>query len=191
MQTEIPINSEKTVPSLILIQSELKAPKTRNNKFGGFSYRNTADILEAVKPLLRKYNCLTFLTDEIIQFGDTLILKATAYFFDEFGKGVTTHGFAIIDRTRKNMDAAQQTGSASSYARKTALCGLFLIDDAIDPDSLPTMTGNGQPAVPPPPAPAAPSAPPVPANSPYSPSRPSGPSIAVPPPPPPMPGTRN
>ena len=191
MQTEIPINSEKTVPSLILIQSELKAPKTRNNKFGGFSYRNAADILEAVKPLLRKYNCLTFLTDEIIQFGDTLILKATAYFFDEFGKEVTTHGFAIIDRTRKNMDAAQQTGSASSYARKTALCGLFLIDDAIDPDSLPTMTGNGQPAVPPmPPSPAAPPAPPQSANSvpirttPY-------PSVQCRVPPPPMPGARN
>ena len=159
MQTEIQKDSEKTVPALIAIQSELKAPKTRNNKFGGFSYRSAADILEAAKPLLRKYNCLTFLTDEIIQFGDTLILKSTAYFFDELGKGVTTNGFAIIDRTRKNMDAAQQTGSASSYARKTALCGLFLVDDAIDPDSLPAMPDQASaPAVPPmPPVPPAPS----------------------------------
>lgn len=189
MQTEIQKNSKFT-PALIQIQAELKAPKTRNNKFGGFTYRNAADILEAVKPLLQKYNCMTYLTDEILQFGDTLIMKSTAHFIDELGLTVETHGFAIIDRTRKNMDAAQQTGSASSYARKTALCGLFLIDDAIDPDSLPTMTGNGQTAVPPPPAPATPPAPPQSANSvpirttPY-------PSVQVRVPPPPMPGARN
>ena len=163
MQTELPKNSVKMIPvqALIAIQSELKAPKTRNNKFGGFSYRSAADILEAVKPLLRKYGCITYLTDEILQFGETLILKATAHFIapDEMNPDkaseVETHGFAIIDRTRKNMDAAQQTGSASSYARKTALCGMFLVDDAIDPDSLPTMDQASAPAVPPmPPAPA-------------------------------------
>jgi len=177
----------KPISQLIAIQSELKAPKTRSNKFGGFTYRNAADILEAVKPLLLRYGCMTYLTDEIIQFGDTLILKATAHFIAEPDQTAETHGYAIIDRSRKNMDDAQKTGSASSYARKYALCGLFLIDDAIDPDSLPTMPENAPTQVPPPP-PAAPPAPPPPANGPCpSVSVRVGPCVRVPPPPP---GTR-
>lgn len=197
MQTEIQKNSVKLIPipQLIAIQAALKAPKTRNNKFGGFSYRSAADILEAVKPLLLKYGCTTFLTDDILQFGDTLILKATAHFIasDEMNPNKTseveTHGFAIIDRTRKNMDAAQQTGSASSYARKTALCGLFLIDDAIDPDSLPTMPENAPTQVPPPPGNLAPAPgnPRIP-STPSTPSIPSIPSSSRAPVPPPPPG---
>lgn len=176
----------KPIPQLIAIQAELKAPKTRNNKFGGFSYRNAADILEAVKPLLLRYGCMTYLTDEIIQFGDTLILKATAHFIAEPEQTAETHGYAIIDRSRKNMDAAQQTGSASSYARKYALCGLFLIDDAIDPDSLPTMPDNGQPVPPQPPAPQnSRPAPPPSAFQPSTPIPPSTPIVRGTPPPPP------
>jgi len=182
----------KPIPSLIAIQQELKIQKTHWNKFGNFNYRNASDILEAVKPLLAKWHVMLIMTDDIVQFGEFLALKSDLiYVCGE--DSVTNVAYALIDTQKKGMDLSQLTGSASSYARKTNLCGLFLIDDAIDPDSLPTMTGNGQPAVPPmPPSPAAPPAPPAPAQTPCeSVSVRVGPCVRVPPPPPPMPGARN
>ncbi len=174
----------KHIPALIAIQSELKVPKNRKNNFGGFAYRNASDILEAVKPLLSKYKSQLVLSDEMIHVGNWLVVSSTAYFTcleDE----VQSVGFAMIDLSKKGMDDAQKTGSASSYARKYALCGLFLIDDAIDPDSLPTMPDNGQPVPPPPgnlaPAPGNPRVPSIPST----PSIPSSSRAAVPPPPPP------
>ena len=194
----------KPIPSLIAIQQELKIQKTHWNKFGSFNYRNALDILEAAKPLLAKWNAMLIMTDEIVQFGEFLALKSIiTYVCGE--DSITNVAYALIDTAKKGMDLSQITGSASSYARKTNLCGLFLIDDAIDPDSLPTMTGNGQTAVPPPPgtcpqgassaagglhAPVAPSALPQSANSvpirttPY-------PSVQGRVPPPLMPGARN
>ena len=150
MQTDFPKNSIKPIPSLIAIQQELKIQKTHWNKFGSFNYRNASDILEAAKPLLAKWNAMLIMTDEIVQFGEFLALKSIiTYVCGE--DSITNVAYALIDTAKKGMDLSQITGSASSYARKTNLCGLFLIDDAIDPDSLPTMTGNGQTAVPPPP----------------------------------------
>ena len=185
MQTDFPKNSIKPIPSLIAIQQELKIQKTHWNKFGSFNYRNASDILEAVKPLLAKWHVMLIMTDDIVQFGEFLALKSDLiYVCGE--DSVTNVAYALIDTQKKGMDLSQITGSASSYARKTNLCGLFLIDDAIDPDSLPTMTGNGQPAVPPPPAAQPAPPPPAPANSiPSSPSIPSFPGR------PPMPGARN
>ena len=211
MQTEFQKNSVKpipSIPSLIAIQQELKIAKSHWNKFGSFNYRNAADILEAAKPMLKKWDAMLIMKDEIVPFGNFLALKSEiTYVCGE--DSITNTAYALIDTQKKGMDLSQITGSASSYARKTCLCGLFLIDDAIDPDSLPTMTDNGQPVPPPPgnPAPApgnprspgipgipsgshppaAPPAPPAPANGPSRPSSPSGPSVraAVPPPPPP------
>jgi len=205
MQTEIQKNSVKPIPSLIAIQQELKIQKTHWNKFGSFNYRNASDILEAVKPLLAKWHVMLIMTDDIVQFGEFLALKSNLiYVCGE--DSVTNVAYALIDTQKKGMDMSQLTGSASSYARKTNLCGLFLIDDAIDPDSLPTMTGNGQPAVPPPPGTCsqgassaagglhspAPAAPPASPPSAPQPIRPIGPiSHIVRVPPPPMPGARN
>ena len=120
--------------SLLKIQSELKAPKNQFNKFGNYSYRSAEDILEAVKPLLSKYSCQMTISDEMVSVGERIYVKATVT-FTEGEKVTTVSAFAREEETKKGMDAAQITGSASSYARKYALNGLFLIDDTKDPDA--------------------------------------------------------
>lgn len=126
------------------IQQKLKAPKNQYNSFGGYNYRNCEDILEAVKPLLGA-SVLT-LSDSIINVGDRYYVEATATFID--GDLVTsTNAFARETDVKKGMDPAQITGSASSYARKYALNGLFLIDDTKDPD-VPPAADDGQHAPP-------------------------------------------
>jgi len=119
---------------LIQIQAELKAPKQQKNNFGGYSYRSCEDILEAVKPLLLKYECMLAITDSIELIGDRYYIKATANFSDG-DKEKEVSAYAREALTKKGMDDAQITGSASSYARKYALNGLFLIDDTKDDDS--------------------------------------------------------
>ena len=123
---------------LILIQSELKAPKAQFNKFGNYAYRNAEDILEALKPLLKKYNCLLTVCDEVIEVGGRIYVKATATFTDDEGKTIDVAAFARESESKKGMDEAQITGAASSYARKYALNGLFLIDDTKDADFINT-----------------------------------------------------
>lgn len=116
------------------IQAELNAPKKQFNKFGNYAYRSCEDIVEAVKPLLKKHNADLFLSDEIEVKGDRYYVKATATFKcgDEV---VVATASARESETRKGMDDSQITGAASSYARKYALNGLFLIDDNKDADS--------------------------------------------------------
>ena len=128
---------------LIAIQAELKAPKGQTNKFGGYKYRSCEDILEAVKPLLRKYNAALTLTDDIIQIGGDVFVKATATFYAESSAPVAVSAFARHPREKKGMDDSQITGAASSYARKYALNGLFCIDDTRDADTNEySVTGN-------------------------------------------------
>lgn len=124
----------KKVNNLINIQAELRAPKKQFNNFGNYKYRSCEDILEAVKPLLKLYNCKLTLTDEIIEVGSRYYVRATATLID--GDEVTSvNGWAREEEVKKGMDASQITGTASSYARKYALDGLFLIDDANDADT--------------------------------------------------------
>lgn len=113
--------------NLINIQSELKAPKGNVNKFGNYKYRSAEDILEALKPLLKKHNSTLILTDEIVLIGEKYFLKAIANFSSN-EKTVITNGYAELSE-HKGMSAEQATGTASSYARKYALNGLFLIDE--------------------------------------------------------------
>lgn len=120
---------------LIEIQSELKAPKNLYNRFGGYKYRNAEDIMEAVKPLLKKYDCFMTISDEIRQVGERYYLYATVTLTNKDGKSISVTAPAKEDEHKKGLDGAQLTGSTSSYARKYALNGLFLIDDAKDPDS--------------------------------------------------------
>lgn len=117
------------------IQCELKAPKGQYNSFGKYSYRSCEDILEAVKPLLDKYKATVYITDEVVSVGDRIYVKATATFVDKDGKEVSVSAFAREPVARKGMDEAQVTGATSSYARKYALNGLFLIDDNKDADT--------------------------------------------------------
>ena len=122
---------------LVKIQSELKAPKNQRNNFGKYNYRSCEDILEAVKPLLLKYNCSLNVSDEVKEVGGITFVESSARFWDndcpEVELNVTAQ--AGIDINRKGMDVAQSFGSSSSYARKYALNGLFLIDDTKDADA--------------------------------------------------------
>lgn len=120
---------------LIAIQSELKAPKSQFNKFGGYKYRKAEDILEAVKPLLNKQKCTLTITDDIVMVGNRIYVKATATIKNEKGECEATTGWAREEESKKGMDGSQITGASSSYARKYALNGLFAIDDNADSDT--------------------------------------------------------
>lgn len=117
------------------IQVELKAPKNLYNSFGKYKYRNAESILEAAKPLCAKHGCTMTVSDEVILIGSRYYIKATATVQDKDGNAASTTALAREDETKKGMDGAQITGTASSYARKYALNGLFCIDDTKDPDS--------------------------------------------------------
>jgi hypothetical protein len=150
--------SRSIYSKLFSVQQKLRVPKDRKNAFGGYSFRNAADILEKAKPYLEEVKAIVILSDEIFTLGsesrytntdpkspysgkDVLstpryYLKAKATFIDvESGESVEVFGEAREEETKKGMDAAQLTGACSSYARKYALCGLFAIDDSsLDPD---------------------------------------------------------
>lgn len=119
---------------LLQIQSELKAPKNQINSFGNYNYRSCEDILEAVKPLLVQHECTLTITDDIVAVWDRVYVKATATINDG-NESISVNAFARESETKKGMDDSQITGSASSYARKYALNGLFLIDDTKDADA--------------------------------------------------------
>ena len=119
---------------LTLIQNELKAPKSQFNAFGKYSYRNQEDILEAVKPILAKYEVNLTLSDAILLIGDRYYVQATAHLIDKENSIVQITALAREEQEQRGMSSSQVTGSASSYARKYALNGLFLIDDTKDDD---------------------------------------------------------
>ena len=124
--------------NLSAIQSELNVPKGRDNKFGGFKYRSCEDILDAVKPLLKKHNCVLTVSDEIVMLGTRFYVKATATLSVVGSKdeSLSVTALAREVETKTKMDEAQITGAASSYARKYALNGLFCIDDTKDADTM-------------------------------------------------------
>lgn len=114
------------------IQTKLKAPKNQFNAFGKYHYRSCEDILEAVKPLLD--NLVLIISDDVIQIGSRIYIKATVTLTD--GKEtIFNTAWAREEEDKKGMDGSQITGAASSYARKYALNGMFLIDDNKDSDS--------------------------------------------------------
>lgn len=139
--------SKELVSKLQQIQETLKAPKNQFNKFGGYNYRNCEDILEAVKPLLAEHGLVLTLSDEVVEKGHAALgghsegdsetknyVRATATVTDG-EDSISVSAYARESYEKKGMDAAQITGSASSYARKYALNGLFLIDDTKDADA--------------------------------------------------------
>jgi hypothetical protein len=119
---------------LISIQSELKAPKNQFNSFGKYKYRSQEDILEAVKPLLAKYGCVLTIEDEVKQVGNYVFIEARATIKNSQNEQWGVKAQAGVQE-RKGMDLAQSFGASSSYARKYALNGLFLIDDTKDADA--------------------------------------------------------
>ena len=121
--------------SLIAIQSELKCNKSQYNSFGKYKYRSCEDILESVKPLLKKNDCLLTLSDDVVDIGGRIYVKATATITDKDGVTQSVTAYARESLEKKGMDDSQITGTASSYARKYALNGLLLIDDTKDADT--------------------------------------------------------
>ena len=128
------------------IQQELRAPKNQYNSFGGYNYRSCEDILEAVKPLLKKYNCTLQLEDYLENIGERYYIRAIAKLVDTEKPYVeddeicainciTNSAYAREEENKKGQDGSQITGASSSYARKYALNGLFLIDDVKDSDT--------------------------------------------------------
>lgn len=133
---------EKLNKALIKVQSELKAPKNQRNNFGKYNYRSAEDILEAVKPLLAKNGLSMTISDEFMHYNMPFI-NATVVVTDGIDS-VTASAQAGVDPNRKGMDIAQSFGSSSSYARKYALNGMFLIDDTKDADATNTHGQSSQ-----------------------------------------------
>lgn len=128
-------SSEKSLNNILTeLQNELRVPKSHKNKFGDYFFRNAEDIYNSVKPLLQKYELNMTMTDELIEISGDVFIAAKCVISNDKETRETT-GFAKIDFSKKKMDASQQTGSASSYARKYALNGMFLIDDMKDSDT--------------------------------------------------------
>lgn len=123
---------------LAAIQSQIKAPKDKSNDFGGYKYRSAEQIFEAFKPFGAQYKLVLTVSDDVVPVGSWVYVKATATLTDVDNPSDTAvvTAWAREQDTRKGMDAAQVTGSASSYARKYALNGLFLLDDTKDPDTM-------------------------------------------------------
>lgn len=121
---------------LATVQQELIAPKNQYNKFGKYYYRSCEDILEGLKPCLDKVKAIVRVSDELVLIGERYYVKAVAYFIDcEDGSTIQNAAYAREEEEVKGMSSSQITGSASSYARKYALNGLFCIDDVKDADT--------------------------------------------------------
>lgn len=118
------------------IQQEMKSPKNLYNSFGKYNYRNAESILESFKPFEDKYNVLMVVYDDVVQVGDRIYIKAIAELLDcESNDSIKVNAYARESIEKKGMDDSQITGATSSYARKYALNGLFLLDDTKDADT--------------------------------------------------------
>jgi len=118
------------------LRSELAVGKSRFNSFGKYKYRSQEDILEAVKPLLLKHKLFMTITDEMVMLGERFYVKAIVTVQEYDGSfSITSTGYAREPENKKGMDEFQITGTASSYARKYALNGMYLIDDTKDADT--------------------------------------------------------
>ena len=129
---------------LLMIQTELKAPKNQYNSYGNYKYRSCEDIMEAVKPLLLKNDITMRIYDDIVEIGGRIYVKATVVLTDGTDS-IENVAFAREEEIKKGMDGSQITGASSSYARKYALNGLFLIDDTKDSDATNTHGKDEKP----------------------------------------------
>ena len=137
--------SSSLVEKLNKIQVELNAPKNLYNSFGKYNYRNLEGIFIGLKPLLKETGCIVYVSDEMIDVGGRIYVKATATISDGTNS-ISATAYAREDDNKKGMDLSQLTGSCSSYARKYAMNGLFAIDDTIDADGM-DNSSSSKPAV--------------------------------------------
>ncbi len=127
------------------IQVELRAPKDLENKFGGYMYRSLESILEALKPLLKKTGCTITFADDVRLIGERYYVHTTCTLTNATGESVVSTALAREQEVKKGMDEAQITGSASSYARKYAVCSLLAIDDNREPDMMDNREEGAKP----------------------------------------------
>jgi len=122
---------------LLLVQTELNVPKNQVNKFANYKYRNAEDILEALKPVCKKYKVVLKITEKIVEAGGLLYINSTAKMIDteDLSQQIESDATAIVDFDAKGMQMPQRTGAASSYAKKYALGNLLMIDDTKDADA--------------------------------------------------------
>jgi len=133
---------KKTIYDILAeVQSKLNVPKNKFNSFGGYKYRSLEDIFEAVKKLQQELNFNLIVADDMVIVNDRIYVKATATFMYN-GENIIVSAFAREPEIKKGMDVAQVTGASSSYARKYALSGLFLLDDNQNPDETNTEPQN-------------------------------------------------
>lgn len=131
---------------LAIIQQKLIAPKGQTNTFGKFNYRSCEDIIHALKPLLDEQKCLVYMTNDMEMVGDRIYVKAKATLIDvESGETLESVAHAREEVEKKGMDGSQITGASSSYARKYALAGLFMIDNEKDSDATSEKTKEDKP----------------------------------------------
>lgn len=137
------------VQKLINVIAKLQVGKDHKNQFGGYSYRNAEDILAGLKPLMVEYGVLVLISDTIEMVGDRYYVKATVRAYDNEDGSLLAENAAYAREAamKKGMDEAQITGSASSYARKYALAGMFNLSPAADPDELEQGEEDRKPAV--------------------------------------------
>lgn len=137
------------------IQKNISVPKSQYNKFGDYYYRDAEDILEAAKKIMPD-GALVTITDDVfflpseVEFvthdktektdkqtiqksAGRVYIKSTATITYKDNK-IETCGFSREELSKKGMDASQVTAATSSYARKIALNGLFMIEDNKDSD---------------------------------------------------------
>lgn len=136
------------VQKLITVIAKLQVGKDHKNQFGGYSYRNAEDILAGLKPLMVEYGVLVLISDNIEMVGDRYYVKATVKVYDTEDGSLLAENSAYAREAamKKGMDEAQITGSASSYARKYALAGMFNLSPAADPDELEPVKEERKPA---------------------------------------------
>ena len=122
---------------LLAIQTELKAPKNQLNKFGNYKYRSAEDILEALKPHLKKYKATVKVSNETLDICGLPTVRSTAKIIDveDPNSSIEAQDDAIVEMNAKGMQMPQKSGAASSYAKKYALGNLFLLDDTRDSDA--------------------------------------------------------
>ena len=120
--------------ALLAIQQGINAPKDK--KGYGYDYRTTDGILGGAKPLMQEQGVICVLSDESKQVGNRYYIKATATLIDiATGESISATGEAVEPDKLASMAPPQITGTASTYARKRALEGLFLLDNEKDVDS--------------------------------------------------------
>lgn len=127
MSTNTTSNISSIYARLARVQAKLRAPKSEKNQYAGFAYRTAEGIYDAARPLCEAEGLYLNLSEEVKVVGERYYLECTATVYDDAGNSVSTRTPVREAAEKKGLDPAQVSGTAISYARKYAMCGLFAI----------------------------------------------------------------